>query len=95
MIWYTKQLVRARAARTTFGIEVQRLFEAGTPSHQVRQNLTYVNPRGETCLRWIFDPLVIQVCYLSSHDRRICLELLDRTELSIEKSLSLEHTSVT
>ena len=72
VIWYTKQWVRARAARATFGIALERPFEAGKPSHQVRQNLIYVNFRGQTCLSWNFDPLVIQVCYLSSHDHRIC-----------------------
>ena len=72
VIWYTKELVRARAARATFGVEVQRPFEERTPSHQVRESVRFVDLRGQTCLRWIFDPLVIQVCYLSSHDLRIC-----------------------
>jgi len=63
VIWYMKQLVRARAARATFGIKVERLFDARTPSHQVRQGLKYVNFRGQTCLDGFSDPLVIQVCY--------------------------------
>jgi len=61
VIWYTKQLVRARAARATFGIELTRPFEASTPSHQVRQSLKYVDLRGEVCLNGFFDPLVLQV----------------------------------
>jgi len=63
VIWYTKELVRARAARATFGIEVRGPFDARTPSHQVRASLKYIDLRGETCLNGFFDPLVIQVCY--------------------------------
>jgi len=66
-----KQMVRARATRATFGIEVRHLFDEMKTSHQIRQSLKYVDFRGQTCIRWIFDPLVIQVCYLSSYNRRI------------------------
>jgi len=58
-----KQLVRARAARATFGVEVERPFNESKPSHQVRQSLKYVNRRGQVYLRWNFSPLVRQVCY--------------------------------
>jgi len=58
-----KQLVRARATRATFGVEVYRLFDEKRSSHQVRQRLKFVDLRGQTCLRWKFQPLVIQVCY--------------------------------
>ena len=61
MIWYTIQLVRARAARATFGIEVHYPFVASTPSHQVRQRLKYVDLQGHMYLGGIFDPLVLQV----------------------------------
>jgi hypothetical protein len=95
VIWYTKQLVRARAARATFGVEVQRPFEARTPSHQVRQSLKYVDLRGQTSLRWFFDPLVIQVCYLSSWPSYRRWNSFDRTKSSTKTSLSLDCITVT
>ena len=62
MIWYMKQMVRARATRATFGIEVRHLFDGSKPSHQIRQSLKYVDFRGQTRIDGIFNPLVIQVC---------------------------------
>lgn len=64
VIWYTKQLVRARAARATFGVEISAQFQTTTPSHRVRQSLTYVDVRGQKRLNGLFDPLVLQVFYL-------------------------------
>ena len=62
MIWYMKQLVRARATRATFGIRGRHRFDESKPSHQVRQSLKYVDVRGQTRIGGIFNPLVIQVC---------------------------------
>ena len=95
VIWYTKQLVRSRAARATFGVAVDILFEARTPSHQVRQRLKFVDLRGQTRLSWTFDPLVIQVCCLSSRRSSWRWNSFDRTKSSIEKSLSLEPITLT
>jgi hypothetical protein len=75
VIWYMKQLVRARAARATLGLELERQFNARTPSHQVRQNLKFVNLRGQTCLRGLFDPLVLQVRYFY-HGAHLCATTL-------------------
>jgi len=48
VIWYIKQLVRARACRATFGTNVTRVFDAGTPLHMERPDEKFVDIDGST-----------------------------------------------
>ncbi|CAG7852131.1 SubName: Full=Uncharacterized protein {ECO:0000313/EMBL:CCA70381.1} [Serendipita indica DSM 11827] len=54
-IWYIKQLVVARAARSTFGIIIWRPFDAKNPVHCQRRHKAYVDDDGVNKVTGFFD----------------------------------------
>ena len=61
LAWYTKQFVIARAARATYGIEIQATYDKNSSVHTARSHLKYVSADGETKLGGFFSPLVRKV----------------------------------
>ena len=63
VVWCTKQLVVARAARATYGVEVQCIYDEQNPVHRNRSDAVFSGPAGDKVLDGFFIPLVTKASY--------------------------------
>ena len=54
-IWFTKQLVIARAVRSNFGIHMRRIYDPYNSVHQQRAHKVYTDVDGSRMVNGFFD----------------------------------------
>ena len=64
-IWFTKQLVIARAVRSTFGVIVHRIYDPSSAVHNQRKHKVFTDEDGNRKITGFFDYCVKKVGLLA------------------------------